>query len=342
MIDQSKTERAELKRSFIMKVGSAVLGVHIAAVCALVLSQGCVTSESQGSGRGAGARHKGVGAHIHRLAKQDSDYTPNQNMTPEPGGGMIDDSVVMVTPIQTTPIVTTTPVEPYSRPSEGTGTYTVQKGDTLSGIAQKFGTKTKTLINMNNLSDPNRLYVGQEINVPGGSQKKSSSSTKSGSSSAIKRGGTYEIQKGDSLSKIASRAGVSVSDLKAVNNMTDDKIFAGEKLVIPSYGKVPSSSSSASTAKSTPKKATVTPKKTATPEPVIPEMETAPVVGEPATMEPSNVTVSAVHEHLVHQGDTLESIARSYGVSKDEIMRYNNLTGSSDLRENMTLRIPIR
>ena len=75
----------------------------------------------------------------------------------------------------------------------------VQKGDTLSGIAVKYGTNTKALIGMNNLADPNRLFVGQEINVPGGSQKKTKY-TAPKSSKSIKKGGTYMIQKGDSLS----------------------------------------------------------------------------------------------------------------------------------------------
>ena len=47
-----------------MKIGSAVLGV--AVLCAFALTQGCVTTESQGSGRGAGARHKGPWKHEHK------------------------------------------------------------------------------------------------------------------------------------------------------------------------------------------------------------------------------------------------------------------------------------
>ena len=48
-----------------MKIGSTVL-TAAAVVCALALTQGCVTTESQGSGRGAGARHKGPFKHEHK------------------------------------------------------------------------------------------------------------------------------------------------------------------------------------------------------------------------------------------------------------------------------------
>jgi len=51
-------------------------------------------------------------------------------------------------------------------PSGGTRTYVVQPGDTLSSIARKFGTTTATLQRLNNLSNPNRIYVGQRLIIP--------------------------------------------------------------------------------------------------------------------------------------------------------------------------------
>ncbi|MFH9425979.1 peptidoglycan-binding protein [Streptomyces sp. NPDC017529] len=48
-----------------------------------------------------------------------------------------------------------------------TGTYTVQKGDTLSSIATKFKTTVATLVSLNGIKDPNKLSVGQKLKVPG-------------------------------------------------------------------------------------------------------------------------------------------------------------------------------
>lgn len=45
-------------------------------------------------------------------------------------------------------------------------TYTVVSGDTLSGIAKKFGTTVNKLVSLNNISDPNKIYVGQVLTLP--------------------------------------------------------------------------------------------------------------------------------------------------------------------------------
>lgn len=60
--------------------------------------------------------------------------------------------------------VQTTFTENY--PKEG-GSYTVQKGDTISSIAQKTGTKVQDIVNANKIADPSRLQVGQTLFIPG-------------------------------------------------------------------------------------------------------------------------------------------------------------------------------
>ena len=46
-----------------------------------------------------------------------------------------------------------------------TSTYTVQPGDTLSGIASKFGTSYQTLASLNGISNPNWIYAGQTLKI---------------------------------------------------------------------------------------------------------------------------------------------------------------------------------
>lgn len=70
-----------------------------------------------------------------------------------------------VTPL---PEATLTPtVTPTPSPTAST-TYTVQAGDTLSAIAQRFGTTVEAIVAANNLADPDSIQVGQELIIPPG------------------------------------------------------------------------------------------------------------------------------------------------------------------------------
>lgn len=308
-----------------MKVGSAVLGLHIAAVCIFSLTQGCVTTETQGSGRGAGARHKGPWKHEHKGNPVAAPMVAQDVYSGQDAGSVYE-------PVY---IDSGTSTMPEPAPSTPTQVYIVQKGDTLGQIAVDFGTSTRTLVDINGLANPDVLYVGQELRVPKGSYSKSSSITKK-SAPSIKKGGSYVIQKGDTLSEIAVAAGVSISDLRSLNNISGDQIFAGETLSIPSYGKVPAAR------KSKPKK-TEAPK--VEPAPAATEPAAAPTALDPEPVvepvETASMSVDAVMDHVVYPGETLDDISRQYSVSKSEIMRLNNITDETAVQEGQRLRIPI-
>lgn len=307
-----------------MKIGSAVLGLHVVALVAFSLAQGCVTTESKGSGRGAGARHKGIVKHEHK-GKSGSTQAVASDSLYQPNGGQ--DTIydpVIIDSVSSTPEPYVAPVSTYSGSTE---TYIVQKGDILSRLAVEFDTSTKTLIAMNNLSNPDVLYVGQELRVPAGSRRKVSAKK----APSVKKGGEYVIQKGDTLSGIAVAAGVSLDDLRSLNNITDDKIFAGETLSIPSGGKVPTN-----TQKSKPKKV-----ESVEPAPEVEEPAPAPMASGVEPVETGNLQVDAVMDHVVYPGETLDDISRQYGVSKSDIMRLNNISDESAVKEGQRLRIPI-
>lgn len=98
--------------------------------------------------------------------------------------------------------------------------YTVVSGDTLSGIASKYGTTYQKLAEYNNISDPNKIYPGQQIKIPG---------TGSQGSSAV----YYTVVSGDNLTKIANKYGTTVNQLVSWNNIANPNlIYPGQKLRI--------------------------------------------------------------------------------------------------------------
>lgn len=98
--------------------------------------------------------------------------------------------------------------------STGTQAYTVRYGDTLSGIASRYGTSTSTLASINGISNPNWIYPGQVLKLSGGSSTR-----------------VYTVRSGDTLSGIASRLGTSWTALKAKNGLANaNLIYPGQTL----------------------------------------------------------------------------------------------------------------
>lgn len=100
------------------------------------------------------------------------------------------------------------------------GTYTVQSGDTLSGIAAAHGTTWQTLQTLNGIANANLIYPGQVLKLPGGGNTASS-------------GTTYTVRSGDTLSGIAAQYGTTYQHLAQINGIADpNKIYAGQTIRI--------------------------------------------------------------------------------------------------------------
>jgi LysM repeat protein len=123
----------------------------------------------------------------------------------------------------------------------GCGNYvTVQAGDTLSGIALACDT-TAAAIQAANPGLGWQLYPGQVLYIPTGSGSASAPSYYTSYYQAPTVGGTYVVVWGDTLSKIAFRYGVSLSDLLAVNRQIwwPDLIFPGQVISLPGNAVAP-------------------------------------------------------------------------------------------------------
>lgn len=319
-----------------MKVGSAVVGAHIAVLFAFSLTQGCLTTGTQNEA--PGARHKGPFQHVRKSTTPDVMSSSVAPMPVDMGDNMDTGNIYQPIDMQVTPI------EPMPTANvSATETYIVRKGDTISQLAVDFDTTTAELVRMNHLANPDVLYVGQELVVPAGRGGSRSTSSKS-SSAPVKKGGTYTIQKGDTLSEIAIAAGVSIDSLRELNGIKGDMIRAGETLDIPAGGKVPQIKKSAPSkpaVKTTPKteKAPET-KQPEAPSLALPDLDSAPAAAAPEGTAPASFDV--IEERVMYPGESLDDIAREYGVSKAEILRLNpQITDESQIPDGTRLRIPI-
>lgn len=94
--------------------------------------------------------------------------------------------------------------------------YTVKSGDTLSGIASRFGTTVNNLVSLNSIRDANKIYIGQVIRISGDAPGNME---------------YYTVKSGDTLSKISNTFGTSISQLASWNNIKDiNKIYVGQRL----------------------------------------------------------------------------------------------------------------
>lgn len=240
-------------------------------------------------------------------------------------------------------------------------TYTVQSGDNLYRIALNHGISLSDLKGWNNLTS-DMIVAGQKLVVSldssGGSTDSSSSSSNSDASSSntggtTVTGKTYAVKSGDTLYRIAKNNGTTVAALKSWNNLSNDTIYIGQKLVVSTDSSSTSDSASSGTASSgsTVTGATYTVKsgdnlyRIALNHGIsLSDLKSwnnlssdAIVVGQTLTVSnsgsasasSSNAASSADGTYTVKSGDNLYRIALNHGVSMAEIKSWNNMSSDA-------------
>ncbi len=175
------------------------------------------------------------GTTVEFLAKQNSIANPHQ----------IDVGQILVIPTAVPPTPTPTPIPTFTPvPDPGTlttVTYVVQVGDTLGEIAVQFNTTVAAIAQLNGITNPSRIFPGQELLIPSasgtsgsqeGAQATAVPATPTPAPTAVPV--TYTVQFGDTLFGIAASFGVSVVELAQLNGITNyDQLSLGQVLTIP-------------------------------------------------------------------------------------------------------------
>lgn len=121
-----------------------------------------------------------------------------------------------------------TPVAAPQAPVTG-NRYTIQSGDTMGRIAAKFGVSTQTLLSANGLSATSIIYPGRTIAIPGAAAIPAAPAQATPAA-----GSSYVVQSGDTVSRIASKFGVTAQALLDANGLGwSSIIYAGKSLKLP-------------------------------------------------------------------------------------------------------------
>ncbi len=174
---------------------------------------------------------------------------------------------------------------------------TVQPGETLSQIADRLGISTARLMKLNGITNPDHVESGSKLTVP--NSVSPSGRAKGSSSSSSKTTTKVTVKYGETLSEIADRHGMSVSELMRLNDLSKaDHVETGSTLRV--RGSAVGSSRSA--------------------------------------QGPSSYRKGA-SEHVVQPGENLSNIAEGYGVPMSRLVAINGLQDPDHVEVGVRLRL---
>lgn len=302
-------------------VAGLIVGVHVAVIGSVVMTQGCTSVR-----RGASSTQPALVE-----APPPPVLAPSVPVVTQP---------VPVQPVSFPPIQPPVQPPPLKTDVAVENVYVIRSGDSLSKIAVAHGVNTRELAELNQITDPNKIRIGQKLILPDHatpstsqpSARKSPAPSRGSASkkAAVASGDAYVVKAGDALSKIAALHGVKTKELMAANNIKDaNRIRIGQKLVIPGAAPKADAPAKVEAAAPAPVKA---------PAPQIAPLP-APVVAAPAAPAVQE-DQEAMLDYTVQEGDTAEGIARLFVVRKDDILRVNQIPAGSDVKPGQKIKIP--
>ncbi|SEI89588.1 lytic transglycosylase domain-containing protein [Demequina mangrovi] len=122
-------------------------------------------------------------------------------------------------------------------------TYTVEAGDTLSGIAHRHGTTVSAIAKANSLANASFIRIGQRLSIPGAAKATPTAKKQTTSTSTTKKTSertVYTVKSGDTLSAIAQRHGTTVAALARENTLANASLIrVGQRLSVPGEASKP-------------------------------------------------------------------------------------------------------
>src|SRR5690606_19095095 len=195
-----------------------------------------------------------------------------------------------------------------------TTNYKVKSGDTLIGIANSVGISPEEIAAVNpNFDARARLQRRQTIKVPVSKDLVD----RQLNDKAV----SYKVKSGDTLTGVAQRYNIGLSDLAAANNLkTNSNLILGRTITIPANGTVSVTSTSNSNTSSTSNKSTSS--------------------ASAETASSSGKKLGNTESYKVKAGDGLIALARQFGISVEDLAATNNLATNAQLQRGQTIKVP--
>lgn len=200
-------------------------------------------------------------------------------------------------------------------------THVVRKGETLTSISRQYGVSINSIVQSNGLTNPDKILAGQTLALNSQSPVNLSPNIQE---IATPNNGHYIVKEGDTISRIAKAHGVSNASLLAANqNIDPNKILAGQKILISDNEPEPKL------------------QEISEPEPIKKEEQESPIVQNPEN--PNEIIAPQGHGfYQVSSGDTLHSIAISFGTDTDNLRKLNKIsTTESSLQVGDYILVPV-
>jgi membrane-bound lytic murein transglycosylase D len=193
--------------------------------------------------------------------------------------------------------------------------HKVRPGETLDSIAQKYKTSVGAIRSANQLSKKS-LVAGQKLNVPLRSAKLSVTAEKE-----VKPGKTvlYKVQKGDTLASLSRKQGISVAEIRSINNLKNDALKIGQTLRFAAGSEEDTPGNQQKQGENKAKKKAVA-------------TGTKPLQGkDPEAMKAKKYTVK--------QGDSLNRIARENNISLEKLLTLNRMAQNDPIHPGQVILI---
>jgi membrane-bound lytic murein transglycosylase D len=220
-------------------------------------------------------------------------------------------------------------VKPPPQVTNGeTFVHVVSRGETVSAIASRYGASCEAVLGANGLRSRDRIYPGQKLKIPGSAP-----------------GGTsvHTVKSGDTISEIASRYGVTTTEVLEANSLTkSDRIYPGQQLKVSGGADYTTTHTvkRGDTIYDIAREYGVSTSSVLAANCMGPRDRIYP--GEKIKIPAGGTVKNEIIVHNVRRGDTITSIAKKYGASSNDVLKENGLGPRDKIYPGQKIRVPVR